>query len=236
MRLIAGGWSLKELHREIVLSSTYQMRTAASPQTATSDPENRLLSQRSRRRLEAEEVRDSILMVSGQLDRTMGGSLLRSGNREYVAGTASVNNTNYQSHRRSIYLPVIRSALYEVFQAFDFADPSTEAGRRDTTTVAPQALCLMNSELVQQASEAMAERLGREAGSDEVAMLRLAYARTLGREPSPDERARAMAFLDTYGKALAAEPQAQGPRDTRRAAWQAFCRVLLGTSELIFVD
>ncbi len=235
-RLVAGGWSLKGLHRDIVLSSTYQMSTAANPQAAATDPENHLLSHRSRRRLEAEEVRDTILMASGQLDRSMGGSLLRSGNREYVAGTASVNSTNYQSLRRSIYLPVIRSALYEVFQAFDFADPSTGAGRRDTTTVAPQALCLMNSELVQQASESMAETLRREAGPDEGSMLRRAYAKTLGRAPNADELARARSFMDAYEKALASEPQPEGPRDTRQAAWQAFCRVLLGTSELIFVD
>jgi mono/diheme cytochrome c family protein len=235
-RLVARGWSLKDLHREIVLSATYRMSTNASPAAAAKDPENLLLSHRARRRLEAEAIRDTILMASGRLDRAMGGSLLRSGNREYVAGTASVNNTNYQSTRRSVYLPVIRSALYEVFQAFDFADPSTGAGRRDATTVAPQALCLMNSDLVMEAAEAMADSLLQEVADDDRPLVGLAYTRTLGREPTPAELGRALDFLRSYRGAVAGGGESGRSADPRRAASQALCRVLMGTSEMIYLD
>ncbi len=87
----------------------------------------------------------------------MGGTLLENKNHSYVTSTASANDVNYQSRRRSIYLPVVRSSVYEVFSAFDFADPSTSNGKRPTTTVAPQALFMMNSPLVQAESRAMAE-------------------------------------------------------------------------------
>ena len=91
----------------------------------------------------------------------MGGSLLANKNRAYVTSTASANDVNYESPRRSIYLPVVRSSVYEVFSAFDFADPARSNGKRPTTTVAPQALFMMNSDLVQAESRAMAELLAQ---------------------------------------------------------------------------
>jgi len=94
----------------------------------------------------------------------------------------------------------------------------------------------MNSELVQQASEAMTERLFREAGRDEIQRIRRAYARTLGREPTATELSRARAFVESYGLALAQEQQRPGPEIDRPEPWQALCRVLMGTSEFLFVD
>jgi len=127
---------------------------------ATLDPENRLLSHFPRRRLEAEAIRDSILYVSGGLDLKMGGSLLTVSNRAYVTSTASkLDSALFVQPLRSVYLPVIRSALYNVFQIFDFADPSTLNGHRDQTTVAPQALFMMNSKLVADASRRLADTL-----------------------------------------------------------------------------
>ncbi len=89
----------------------------------------------------------------------MGGTLLTNKNHTYVTSTASVNDVKYENNRRSIYLPVVRSAVYDVFQAFDFADPSTMNGKRPSTTVAPQALFMMNSPLVLRQTRAMAEML-----------------------------------------------------------------------------
>src|SRR6185503_8640954 len=97
--------------------------------------------------------------LSGRLDRTIGGTLLAFKDREYVTSTANSDPVNYRSNRRSVYLPVIRSALYDVFTAFDFGDPTVMNGDRPTTTVAPQALFMMNSALVLEHTKAMAERL-----------------------------------------------------------------------------
>jgi hypothetical protein len=232
LRLVEGAWSLKALHRMVLLSSTYQMSTAYNPRAASIDPENRLLWRMNRRRLDAEEVRDTLLAVGGLLDRTMGGSLLKSGNREYVAGTASVNNTNYESTRRSIYLPVIRSALYDLFQAFDFADPSTGSGRRDTTTVAPQALCPMNSDLIHEASLGLARVvLAGEADDDRTRISRV-YRQALAREPTSREVGRATEFLSKYRRALGES----SVKDRELGTWQGLCRANLGSSEFLYVD
>src|SRR5581483_1754956 len=130
--------------------STYQMSTAYDERTALADPENRLHARHNRHRLEAEALRDSILAVSGRLDLTMGGTLYPGANRAYVIGYPNTTYDKYDFERRSVYLPVMRSDIYAVFQAFDFADPSTASGERATTTVAPQALFLMNGKIVRE--------------------------------------------------------------------------------------
>ena len=132
--LIRRDWSMKSLHREILLSSTFAMSTRFSQRAATVDPENRLQWRMDRRRLSAEEVRDALLFVGGMMDRRIGGSLMTVNNRAYVTGTGHNMKTDvYENARRSIYQPVVRSALFDVFQAFDFADPSLPNGDRVTT-------------------------------------------------------------------------------------------------------
>jgi mono/diheme cytochrome c family protein len=250
LRFIDDGWSLKALHRRLMLTATYQMSTTFDERAAAADPENRLHWRADRRRMEAEAVRDSILAVSGRLDPAMEGSLLASKNREYVAGTASVNTANYETSRRSIYLPVVRSALYEVFQAFDFADPSTQNGNRDTTTVAPQALFMMNSRLMLDESRALAQRLLDDAALDGAALdgaalddagrVATVYLRCYARPPSAAEQARALAFVDRYRQAAAGEPLPEGGTleagELNVRAWQALCRVLLSANEFIYIE
>jgi hypothetical protein len=240
LRFIDDGWSLKELHRRLMLTATYQMSTAFDDRAAAIDPENRLHWRADRRRMEAEVVRDSILAVSGRLDPAMGGSLLTSKNREYVAGTASVNTANYETRRRSIYLPVIRSALYEVFQAFDFADPSTQNGDRDTTTVAPQALFMMNSQLMLDESRVMAQGLLADAATDDAGRIETAYSRCYARPPNDMERTRALAFVEHYQQAATSQPLPGGGTlevgELRLRAWQALCRVLLSANEFIYIE
>ena len=145
--------------RMIIGGRSYVVSNLTEDDAALVDPENRLLWRFHRQRLEVEPMRDALLFVSGQLDETTGGTLLPTANRAYVTSTANVNPAIYTSRRRSIYLPVVRSALFEVFTAFDFADPSTLNGQRDQTTVAPQALFMMNSEFVLSQSRSLAERL-----------------------------------------------------------------------------
>jgi hypothetical protein len=230
---VRGGWSLKALHRRIMLSAAYQMSTAYDERAAALDPENRLWWRMNRRRLEAEAIRDSILAVAGTLDPAMGGSLLPTANRKYVTSTASVNPRIYESPRRSIYLPVVRSALYDVFQAFDFADPSTLAGRRDTTTVAPQALFMLNSAFVLQQTKALATTLLADDRLDDSERIGRLYEAALARLPTAEETSRGLAFIERYRQALAAQPLR--PEESRLRAWQTFCRAILASNEFVYL-
>jgi cytochrome c553 len=233
-RFVESGWSIKSLHRTIMLSATYQMSSTWNEAAAQADPENRLLWHHARRRLEIESLRDSLLAISGKLDRAMGGSLLRTANRAYVTSTASVDPVIYQTHRRSVYLPIVRSALLDVFQVFDFADPNVQTGRRDTTTVAPQALFLMNSPFVSEQTKAFAERLLNDGSLDDVRRVRTAYEFLFTRPPTDTEVARSLAYLDRYTQAETARQTTAA--DARLRAWQSLCRALLASNEFVFVE
>lgn len=137
---MADGWSLKAFHRLLLNSRTYRQSSVVAAETVERDPENRLLGRFRVRRLDAEEVRDTILQISATLDRTMGGSLLQVKNRGYLFDHTSIDKSDYSSRRRSLYLPVIRNNVYDVFQLLDFPDPAVPTGDRSTTTVATQAL------------------------------------------------------------------------------------------------
>jgi len=247
-RFVESGWSVKAMHRLIMLSATYQMGASHNAAALEVDPDNRVLWRMSRRRLEAEAVRDALLSVGGRLDTSMGGTLLKSKPREYVTGTASTNSTSYQTDRRSVYLPVVRSALYEAFQAFDFAEPTTIKGDRETTTIASQALFMMNSEVMQQQSALLAERLIAEFPHDQAARVRSLYVTTLGRPADAAETSRALAFVDRYATVAQAEgPVPEGPVPEGSVAnapdlkapvqaWQALCRVVLSSNEFLYVE
>jgi cytochrome c553 len=233
VRFVDSGWSIKALHRRIMLSSAYRMSTKYSERGAADDPENRLLWRMNRRRLEAEEIRDAILATCGGIHGAMGGTLLANKNHTYVTSTASANDVNYDNTRRSIYLPVVRSAVYEVFSAFDFADPSTMNGKRPATTVAPQALFMMNSPLVLRQTRALAEELLRTT-TDDAALAVLAYRRVHDRSPSADETGRAIEFIARYQSGLAAGNIE--PAEARVRAWQALCRVLISSNEFMYLE
>jgi hypothetical protein len=172
----------------------------------------------------------------------MGGTLLPTPNRAYVTSTANVNPVVYDPPRRSLYLPVVRSALYDVFQAFDFADPSVQSGRRDTTTVAPQALFLMNSDLVLKQTRELARQLlapAEQSDSERVVEL---YQRALGRPPRTPEVARSLEFVQRYLQATtnvaetASSAGAGALVTPRERAWQALCRAVLASNEFIYVE
>jgi len=234
VHFVESGWSIKELHRTIMLSSTYQMSTAFNEPAFSVDPENKLFWRFNRRRSEAESIRDSILAVAGQLDLGMGGSMLPTKNRAYVTSTTNVDPVAYQTNRRSIYLPVVRSALYDVFQAFDFAEPSVSEGQRQSTTVAPQALFMMNSKVVADATRAMAERLLANESADDAARVTAAYRDAYGRSPDEIELQRALKFVAAYTESLSAEKIAAD--EARIKAWQSLCRVILSANEFIYVE
>jgi cytochrome c553 len=227
------GWSTKALHRLILLSSTYQMSTRPNDAALLADPANKLYWRFNRRRLEAEEVRDAVLAVGGRLDLTPGGSLSVFANREYVTNRDRMAQ-GYANTRRSVYLPVYRSAVYDVLQAFDFADPSTLEGNRATTTVTPQALFIMNSDLVAASAASLAERVQTQHPGDTTAQLAAAFRSVLGRPPSAAEQSQFQSHLEllTVEYGAANTP----PETARNNAWRSLCRVLLGSNEFMYVE
>jgi mono/diheme cytochrome c family protein len=229
-RFMDSGWSIKELHRLIMLSSTYQMSTAYDAKAAEADPENRLLWRMTPRRLEAEALRDAVLATSGLLDRTMGGSLLHVGNREYLFDHTSKDKTTYDSRRRSLYLPVIRNNLYDVFQLFDATDATVSSGDRATTTVATQALFWLNSDLVAQAAKHLAEDVLSQKDIDDNRRIDLLHRRAYGRPATAAELERGAAALADLEESLD-EP---GTTEQRRLrAWSLYCQVILAANEFV---
>ncbi|QDT41620.1 Planctomycete cytochrome C [Gimesia alba] len=234
VQFVEQGWSIKSMHRLIMLSSTYQMSTRYNAELAAVDPENRLLWRMNRRRLEAEAIRDSILAVCGKLDYEMGGSLLGVENRKYVTSTRNVNPVVYQTNRRSVYLPIVRSALYEVLQAFDFADPSVLSGDRTHTTVAPQALFMMNSEFVMQNTMDLADQVLHETHLDQRAKVNRIYEKIFSRPASAMETSRALNYIGHYRQELKSLEMSDEEKEQR--TWQSLCRVLIASNEFLFVD
>ncbi len=233
-RFVASGWSIKAMQRLIMLSSTYQMSSRFDPHAAQADPENRLHWRTSRRRLDAEAIRDAILAVSGELDPAMTGTLLTEKSHAYVNSTTKTGGTVYGVSRRSVYLPVIRSGLYDVFQAFDFADPSASNGKRIPTTVAPQALFMMNDQVVLKGSAAMARRLLARPGLDDAGRVRHAYLTAYGRPPTEKEVARASDYLRRFTVILETQGVSSEARPIR--AWQALCQAIIAASEFIYLN
>jgi mono/diheme cytochrome c family protein len=239
LRFVESGWSLKALHRVILLSHTYQQASHPKPAALEKDPENRLWGWFPVRRLEAEAVRDALLSVSGQLDRTPGGPVLTVKNRGYLFDHTSKDLTKYDSPRRSIYLPVIRNNVYDVFQLLDYPDAAVSSGDRNTSTVSPQALLMLNSDLVLQASDKLADRLLREFPADESArvarLIRLAY----GRDPRSGEIAQLLTDLADYTQGVAESNASRNaivtPAANRQAAWSVLCQTILAANEFIYV-
>ncbi|MFI5459653.1 MAG: PSD1 and planctomycete cytochrome C domain-containing protein [Isosphaerales bacterium] len=234
-RLVADGWSLKTLHKRILLSRVYKLSTTWNERASQLDPENRLLWHMPRRRMEVEELRDSLLAVSGQLDLTMGARSLGSEPFQNLSdGAASRQPALYQSVRRSVYLPVLRGALYDVFRTFDFPDPAVIDGDRATTTVAAQALFMMNSRLMGEASEHLARLLLFDSSLPGRDRLRLACRRVLGRSATADELAEWESFLERYQSAASLATESLAVR--RRLAWQGLCRALLSSNEFVYIN
>jgi hypothetical protein len=233
-RFVENGWSVKKMHRLILLSNTYQMSTAYEAKSALADPENRLLWRMNRRRMEVEAIRDSMLFISGNLDPAIGGTLLKTPNFGYVTNDQSGNGAQYDSPRRSIYLPVIRNAVFDVFQVFDLVEPSLLSGKRATTTVAPQALFLLNGQFVLDQAQATAEKLLGDPAVGDEARIKLLYLKAYGRPASAQETSAALRYIQAYAEQLAAKEQDAAKR--RLQAWRSFCQIILASNEFVYVN
>jgi hypothetical protein len=209
-RFVKNGWSIKQMHREILLSSTYQQASAVGDNTLKLDPDNRLFSRMNRKRLEAEAVRDNLLAVSGRIDLSLGGPSTR----------------DFTGPRRTLYLMTIRSDKSGFGPLFDAADPESSVDRRTISTVAPQALFLLNDPFVLGQTKALTKRLLADKAASDGERIDKAYALLYGRPATDAERAIGEKLL----KRLADRGQ------KAEAAWAAYCQVLLCANEFIYVD
>ncbi len=204
-QLVAGGWSMKALHRTILLSNAYRQSTQSALATAATrvDPENRLLWHFARRRLAAEEIRDAMLAASGRLNPKLAGpSVMVPVDPDlvkilYKPSQWMVTRDTTEHFRRSIYLVAKRNLRLPFMETFDQPDLLSSCGRRESSTHAPQALELMNGKLANDLAVAFAERLTREAGADPGKLTDRAYWLAVGRAPTPAERQLAVSFLAT---------------------------------------
>jgi len=230
-QVVEQGWSLKQMHRLIMRSATYQMSAEDGRRSAEAkDTDNRWLHHYPTRRLQAEELRDSLLAVSGRLDRSMGGSLLHVKNREFFFDHTSKDTTKYDSLKRTLYLPIVRNHLYDVLQLFDATDAAVGQSERTATTVPTQALFFLNSELMTQSARALATSLLAQAGSDDQRVTEL-YRRAYGRSPAATEVARAKLILARFERA---SPETE-PVKRREAAWTSLCQIVMAANEFVTV-
>lgn len=208
-------------------SATYQQASSVSFSTSDKadprvvDPENRLLWRANIQRLEAEEIRDAMLLVSGWLDSKLGGKTIPLKNKEFVFNHTSKDATTYESPRRALYLPIIRNHLYDMLEQFDYPDPTMPTGSRNSTVIAPQALIMMNAPVVMECSQRLAAKL---CALPDENRLSQAYALLYGRAPAEREEADALALLRDFTRTEKPE-----------RAWALLCQTLLAANEFIYL-
>jgi hypothetical protein len=222
---IRTGWSIKAMHRLIVLSRGYQMSSVSHPPAERADPENRLLHRMNTRRLEAEAIRDAILTVSGRLDRTMAGpsvppyltAFLDGRGRPGASGPLDGNG------RRTLYLNVRRNFQNPMLLAFDLPAPASTMGRRNVSHVPAQALTLLNDPLVLDQARLWARRVDARLSSRDAVIDDL-FESAFGRPPTAAERAQVTAFVNREAVRGDADP------------WAQICHVLFNMKEFIFIQ
>ncbi len=216
---VENGWSVKHLVREMVLSHTYRLGVSADETNLAADPESRLFWRMHRRRLDAESIRDAILVTSGKMDSKAGGSNVKK-------GTTTEYGYKFTDNRRSVYTPVFRNQLLELFEAFDFANPNQVSGGRNTSTIATQALYFMNHPFVIEKSRDAAKRLLDMKYLSEPDRINLAYRETLGRLPGEQEQKLASAFVSS---------SSGGPEELMDR-WAQFYQSLFGSLDFRYIN
>jgi hypothetical protein len=221
-------WSIKAIHRLILLSSTYRMSVRSSARAREADPENRWWSHFSPRRLTVEEMRDSLLSFDGKLDLTVGGTDKIGMAKEKGETRPAVNAD--KSTRRSVYITLVRNKLPYTFTLFDFVDAHTPTSKRNESNVATQALFLMNSEFAYDRSRSLAQFLLRDSSSSDGEKVDRAYRIVYGRPATAEEIDQELAYIRSYPQGTAARA------DARLDAWQSFCHILMESNEFANVN
>ncbi len=215
-KFVQDGWSFKKLIRELVLSRTYQLSSASSPEALAVDPANKLQWRHSPRRLEAEEIRDSILALAGQLApgrpaTSPASELPVIEIRNNGPEARNILSFAAQSKHRSVYLPLVRGILPGALEVFDFAEQGMVTGKRTNTTVAPQALFMLNDAFVRAHAQELAQQLHKTSAGSVESQVAKAYRLILNRQPTGEEARLAVAFLSDYKSQFA---QLQTPTST----------------------
>jgi hypothetical protein len=242
---MAGGWKLKRLHKLIVTSTAYRQSSARTINAQKVDPENRLLSRMSIRRLEAEAVRDSILAVSGKLKTKQFGPPVPIAFDELGQVIVGVDTTdaagrptgkkvdlNGEEFRRSLYVQVRRSRPLSVLETFDGAAMSPNCELRSSSTVTPQALMLMNSAFIHEQAEYFAKRVAQE-GKDVPGQVERAWRLAFGNEPSKSDIDDAMRFVTEQSVRFRGQSKAGDPQ---LRALTNYCQALLSANRFLYVD
>ena len=245
-------WSIKRLHRLMTTSTAYRQASAHTSQGDALDPDNRLLSRMSVRRLTAESVRDAILVVNGTINHKLGGPavpVMLDEDGQVVVGIENLNGENRpgpiiplngEEYRRSVYVQVRRSRPLAVLDTFDLPTLDPNCTVRTSSTVAPQSLLLMNSDFVLGAARQLTERLNSAVGADPNERIRLAWRLLFGRLPTDGEQQSASQFvIDELARLTTAAEAITDPKqkpDPHQWAWTAFCQALLGSNEFLYVD
>jgi hypothetical protein len=230
MEFVEHGWSIKKMHRLMLLSSAYRMASRSDTRADELDPQNKLLHRMPIRRLEAECIRDAMLAVSGRLDRAMFGPGVPPHLTPFMLGRGrpAVSGPLDGAGRRSVYITVRRNFLTPMFLAFDYPIPFTTIGRRSVSNVPAQALTMMNNPFVLQQAETWAKRVLADKGLTPKERIGKMYVTAFGRPPTETESTEALAFLEEQGKQYG---RANDPR-----AWTDLCHVLMNVKEFIFVN
>jgi hypothetical protein len=224
-RFVEGGWSVKAMHRLIVLSRTYRLASAGRPEQGKADPNNTWLWKHARRRLDAEAIRDAMLAVGGALDRRAPEAHPFPPASSWGFSQHAPFEAVYETDRRSVYLMQQRLKRHPFLALFDGPDPNASTPDRLSTTTPVQALFWMNDPFVHRQAGRLAARAG---GVDRL------YRLALGRPPSSDEAAKVKGHLESYVARLAAlgVPEAQRPAK----ALASLARVLLASNEFLYLD
>jgi cytochrome c553 len=213
-RFMASGWSIKALHRDIMLSATYQLGSTFDATNYRVDPGNKLYWRMDRRRLEVEAWRDAMLAVSGNLEHGVGG--------------ASADLASPANRRRTLYAAISRHNLDGLLRLFDFPDPNLTSDRRPVTTVPLQQLFVLNSEFMARQAKALAARLQETQDEDDATRIRRAFLVVYGRPARDSEVQLGLEFLRTASTAA--------PRPKMLTPWEQYAQVLLSANEFAFVD
>jgi hypothetical protein len=234
-RFIESGWSIKALHRMMVLSSTYAMSSQSLPEAEKLDPENKLVHRMPVQRLEAESIRDSILAVAGSLDSKMLGPSVPPHISSYQDGRGKPESGPLEGNgRRSIYIQVRRNFLTPMFLAFDYPLPISAIGRRSVSTVPSQALMLMNNEFVASQAKTWAERLLQHETVSEN-LVRKMFLTAFGRPASNQEVEETLQFVREQGQRHAASVSALSKAEIKQRVWADVAHVLFNSAEFIYV-
>jgi hypothetical protein len=251
-RFASDGWQLKRFHRLLLTSTAFQQQSVRRPEIDAADPDNRMLARMSARRLEAEEIRDSILACSGSLSDKMYGAaspvaadevgqiIVGLPDRDLAGGPLNQGKTlGEDEFRRSIYIQVRRSMPLSMLEPFDMASLSPNCEIRQTSTVAPQALMMMNNGLIVREATKFADRVRKAAGEDPAAGVTFAWTTAFNRPPNAEQLAGGVAFLKQQTEQIALKIPADQVAKEPPAAHQAlanFCQALLSMNLFLYVD